>query len=213
MASLIQSLRDRIADRSARQILVPAGVIVLAGCGISCYVISGPSAGTVRNLEAGVAVDEAEGAQAEPLPLPRRISEVEPIDVVDASRPASNPSQVAEDVTLKRSDLADTGTTSAPQEHVPVLPNADILPQASKTRPANAVTSNEIETATENLQGTNSMPPVSALELAPLPTDEAISTARTQVQSILKSEYAAAKTRDRQRELSRTLLELSQDFE
>jgi len=116
---------------------------------------------------------------------------------------------------LTRIDLTETGTSMETRLNLQAaLPDAAILPKISAEPPvAAAVTEGEIQNAASQLTAIASEPPIASVSLAPLPTDEAIDASRGKVQSIPKSEYAAAKTRDKQRDLARKLLALSRDFD
>jgi hypothetical protein len=116
---------------------------------------------------------------------------------------------------LTRIDLTETGTSMETRLNLQAaLPDAAILPKINAEPPVPAaVTEGEIQNAASQLTAIDSEPPIASVSLAPLPTDEAIDASRGKVQSILKSEYAAAKTRDKQRDLARKLLALSRDFD
>ena len=123
---------------------------------------------------------------------------------------------------LKTIDLTGTGVADSTLSALRVaLPDSEILPLAEAPVPkpvadvspeTPAVSPEEVQSAEGALTETTEEKTTTPLKLMAVPDEETIRNARLRLQKTLKSEYASARTRSKQRELAAKLLELARDF-
>lgn len=122
---------------------------------------------------------------------------------------------------LKTIDLTGTGVAGSTLSALKIaLPDAEILPLAEAPVPEPVVKAGDIpEISPEEVDGAErtlaeamAENPATPLKLMAVPDEETIRNARLRLQQTLKSEYASARTRSKQRELAAKLLELARDF-
>jgi hypothetical protein len=129
-----------------------------------------------------------------------------------SNRAASTNPESSSDSTAATTEKPTASENVADKVEVPVEKPVDQTAPAEDSSPRSDETAAvTVETPPRENAGVPDSEPVPT-EKAPVPSDDEATVLREKVQAILQSEYAAARTRDEQRELAGKLQKLSLDF-